>query len=61
MTKKDEKTAQLAFWGNEELRMRLDRVAKKMTRHFDGAEISRAHVLRKCVELQLPKLEEMYR
>jgi len=61
MDKKDEEKTQLAFWGDEELRMRVDRVARQMAKHLDGANISRAFVLKRCVELQLGKLEEMYR
>jgi hypothetical protein len=61
MDKENEEKTQLAFWGDEELRMRVDRVARKMADHFDGASISRAFVLKRCVELKLPELEEMYR
>lgn len=60
MDKQTEKT-QLAFWGDEELRFRVDRAAKKMGDHLGGADISRAQVLKICVEAYLDKLEEMYR
>jgi predicted transcriptional regulator len=50
MKQKDEEKTQLAFWGDEELRMRVDRLARKLDR-------SRAYVLKLCVDEKLPELE----
>ena len=51
MDKETDDKTQLAFWGDQVLRVRLDEVARKLDR-------SRAYVLKKCVEVHLDKLEE---